>query len=173
MEQWKPISGYEGLYEVSDTGLVRSLRFGKKKILSPGRLGAGYLAVVLCKNGKSKKHMYVHRLVAQAFIPNPLELETVNHKDENKLNNNVSNLEWMTQGDNLRYGTRLRRISLVLKNRPDVSKPVLQIDKLGNVVKQFPSISEASRQTGIFRQSIVYACGGKNRLAGGFSWKYV
>lgn len=111
--------------------------------------------------------MYVHRLVAQAFIPNELKLETVNHKDENKLNNDVSNLEWMTQGDNTRYGTRLQRIAHAL------SKPVLQLDKLGNVVKQFQSTKEASRQTGISRPSIIYACRGKRKLAGGFSWKYV
>lgn len=107
---WKPIDKFED-YEVSDTGLVRSLKNGRKRILSPGKNQWGYLHVNLCRNGKAK-HMYVHRLVADAFIPNPLGLPTVNHKDENKLNNNAENLEWLTMGDNNRYGTHPLRIAL-------------------------------------------------------------
>ena len=167
MEQWKSITGYEGLYEVSDTGLVRSLKDGNKRILS-SRKRRGYLAVDLRRDGK-RKTMSVHRLVAAAFIPNPLGLKTVNHRDENKTNNNVSNLEWMTQGDNNRYGTHGLKL---LKNLAP-PKPVRQLDPLGNIVNRFPSIREAARQTGISDGSICEVCnGGIRKTAGGFSWKY-
>ena len=152
---WKQIEGYED-YEVSDTGLVRSLRFGKKKILRAGKLRNGYLIVMLVKGGK-RKNMRVHRLVADAFIPNPLGLETVNHRDENKLNNIVANLEWMSRGDNCRYSN---------------DKSVLQLGRQGNVVNRFPSAQEASRQTGIVRSSISEACGGIRKTAGGYFWKF-
>ena len=156
-EIWKAIDSYEGLYEVSNTGLVRSLKFGKMKILQPRNNGYGYLHVVLCKDRKAK-NMCVHRLVANAFILNPNNLETVNHKDENKLNNNVSNLEWLNRGDNIRYSN---------------NKPVLQLDKVGNVVKQFSSISEASKQTGINMSNICQACRSRLKTAGGYVWLYV
>ena len=162
---WKPIAGYEGLYEVSDTGLVRSLRFGKKKILAPAGNGGGYIQVGLHKDGKLK-HMLVHRLVANAFIPNPLGLATVNHRDENKSNNQASNLEWMTLTDNNRYGTRSLRVALAK------SRPVLQLDRQGNVVSRFPSAKEAARQTGIVRSGISEVCRGIRKTAGGYVWKY-
>lgn len=157
---WKPIPSYED-YEVSDTGLVRSLRHGRKRILSLQRNLGGYLQVTLCKNGKAK-NMFVHRLVAAAFIQNPLGLATVNHRDENKTNNQVENLEWLTQADNVRYSM----------NKRSKSKPVVQFDKLGNVVGQFSSMSEAERQTGISVDSICMVCRGRRKTAGGFVWKY-
>ena len=153
---WKSIKGYED-YEISDTGLVRSLKYGKKRILSPRKNGrTGYLWVVLYKDGKYKC-LYVHRIVAEAFIPNPLGLETVNHRDENKLNNRVENLEWMTQGDNARYSN---------------DKPILQLDKCGNVVDRFPSMSEAERQTGISDGNISLVCNGIRKTARGYVWKF-
>lgn len=123
MEQWKSIAGYEGLYEVSNLGRVRSLKFGKTKILKPGRVGGGYLIVKLLKDC-IRKNMKVHRLVAEAFIPNPNKLKTVNHKDEDKTNNNVNNLEWMTLADNLNYGTRNKRTAEANVNNPKRSKQV-------------------------------------------------
>ena len=119
-EIWRPIVGYEGLYEVSSYGRVRSLdryvkcdyekyRLHKGKVLSPGKDKDGYLSVVLSCNGKHKK-IAVHRLVAQAFIPNPDNLPQVNHRDENPSNDNVDNLEWCTAKYNLSYGTRNIRI---------------------------------------------------------------
>lgn len=111
-EIWKPIEGYEGLFEVSDRGNVRSLdkydrngRFWKGKTLSKNVVSSGYHRVVLCVNNCSK-HMYVHRLVADAFIPNPENKETVNHKDGDKTNNAVDNLEWATQGENIKHSFR-------------------------------------------------------------------
>ena len=99
---WKDIQGYEGLYEVSNFGNVRSLKFGKIKYLKPADDGNGYNHVILCKNGQ-KKHFRIHRLVANAFIDNPKNLPQINHKDENKLNNKVENLEWCNNKSNKRY----------------------------------------------------------------------
>ena len=122
-EEWRPIEGYEGLYEVSNTGLIRSLdRFVgnrnriKGKILSINIKKGGYCSVVLSKYGKMKGYQ-VHRLVAQAFIPNPDNLPQVNHIDEDKSNNCVDNLEWCTAKYNINYGTRQERaIDTKVKN---------------------------------------------------------
>ena len=113
IEEWRPIEGYEGLYEVSNTGQVRSLdrfyyRLHKGKVLSPTKDRYGYLTVTLNCNGKSKT-IKIHRLVAQAFLLNPDNLPQVNHKDEVKTNNNVDNLEWCTAKYNNNFGTRQER----------------------------------------------------------------
>lgn len=93
-EQWRDIAGYEGMYQVSDLGRVRSLKYGKVRVLRPGKNNNGYLRVNLKIDG-SRKNFSIHRLVAQAFIPNYDESKNqVNHKDENKENNRVNNLEW-------------------------------------------------------------------------------
>ena len=104
---WKDIPGYEGLYQVSNTGKVRSLNYrgtGQTKILKQNITRYGYKTLALCKNGKDKRY-FVHRLVAEAFIPNPNNLPYVNHKDEDKTNNAVWNLEWCTHEYNMNYGT--------------------------------------------------------------------
>ena len=119
MEHWKAIVGYEGIYEVSDTGLVRSLNWERTKqvrVLRPGKLERGYLFVPLSKDGHVKNFL-VHRLVAQAFIPNPQCLPQVNHKDEDKENNSVSNLEWCTARYNINYGTCQQRMAEKLRGR--------------------------------------------------------
>ena len=113
IEEWRPVVGYEGLYEVSNIGRVRSLdrfyyRLHKGKVLSPTKDRYGYLTVTLNCNGKSKT-IKIHRLVAQAFLPNPDNLPQVNHKDEDKTNNNVDNLEWCTAKYNVNFGTRQER----------------------------------------------------------------
>lgn len=127
-EEWRPIEGYEGLYEVSNTGRVRSLdmyvkigygnyRLHKGKVISLLKKGEyGYIQVNLCYNGKLYKK-YVHRLVAQAFIPNPDNLPEVNHKDEDKTNNSVENLEWCDRKYNMNFGTvRIRERDTKIKN---------------------------------------------------------
>lgn len=103
-EIWKDIEGYEGLYQVSNKGRVKSFHSGEGKIMKPGTHPLGYKSVTLFKDKKGKVAK-VHRLVAQAFIPNPENLPVINHKDENPSNNNVENLEWCTQKYNLNYGT--------------------------------------------------------------------
>ena len=119
-EEWRPIVGYEGLYEVSNTGQVRGLDryvkysdgriyLHKGKVLSPIKDRDGYLQVNLCYSGRINS-IKIHRLVAQAFIPNPDNLPQVNHKDEVKTNNNVDNLEWCDSKYNLNYGTRKDKV---------------------------------------------------------------
>lgn len=107
IEIWRQIPGYEGFYEVSSFGRVRNVKSGK--ILRPGLHHSGYLNCVLSVNG-NKNTFVIHRLVAQAFIPNPLGLPQVNHKDEDKTNNNVDNLEWCTAKYNVNYGTIKNRV---------------------------------------------------------------
>ena len=112
--------GYEGKYQVSNDGKVRSLNYkrtGKTKILKQNTNKDGYKTLLLCKNGKVKAY-YIHRLVAQAFIPNPNNYLIVNHKDENPANNHVSNLEWCNHEYNMNYGTIKDRISEAMKGKP-------------------------------------------------------
>ena len=165
METWKAIAGYEGLYEVSNQGRVRSMKYGKEKILKQGKTN-GYLHVCLFKDGYGKT-IRVHRLVAETFIPNPNNLETVNHKDEVKTNNIVSNLEWMSKIDNINYGTRNKRIAEALSNQ------VQMLDKKTcELLATFPSTHEAERVTGIAQQHISSCCNGKLKSAGGYVWRY-
>lgn len=112
-EIFKDIEGYENLYQVSNLGNVKSLNYkhtGKEKILTPDKDRYGYFKVVLHKQGKRKK-FFVHRLVAQAFLPNSQNLEQVNHKNEIKTDNRVQNLEFCTPKYNANYGTRNKRVA--------------------------------------------------------------
>ena len=168
-EIWKPILNYEGLYEVSNWGRVKSLKFGKERILKPGTNKYGYLIVILCKNGKVKSFS-VHRLVAEAFLPNPHNYPCVNHKDECKTNNNVNNLEWCTYTYNNNYGTKIERIS---KNR-DTSKyfkPILQYTLDGVFVREWKSIAEAGRN-GFNQGHITDCCRGVRKTHKGLIFKY-
>jgi hypothetical protein len=176
-EEWKPIVGYEGLYEVSSMGRVKSLkrtittkdgrtREVEEKLLAQG-LSGGYLYVTLSDHGKWRAFP-VHRLVATAFIPNPENLRDVNHKDEVKTNNSVDNLEWMSHKDNLNYGTYKERMSLA------VSKPVSQIDKkTGVIIAIYPGQKKAGEETGVNSSCISAACLGKRKSAGGYYWSFV
>ena len=161
MEIWKEIAGYEGLYWVSNLGRVKSLKHGKEKILKPWKNTRGYLLVDLYKDGHTK-HLLVHRLVAEAFIPNQNNLETVNHKDEVKTNNVASNLEWMSREDNVAY------------SQPQWAKrSVHMFDKsTGELLATFPSTNEAGRVTCIDKSSISKCCLGKLKSACGYIWRY-
>lgn len=169
-EIWKDIKGYEGLYQVSNWGRIKSIRFGKERImkLCPDRYG--YLYIVLYKNN-IKKAYRVHRLVAEAFIDNTDNLPCVNHKDENKQNNNVENLEWCDAKYNLNYGTRNERIS---KNR-DISKqskPVLQYTLDGQFVREWLSAKQAEIEGGFNQGNIWMCCRGKRKYHHNFTWRY-
>ena len=164
-EIWRDIEGYEGLYQISNKGRVKRLLGPSERILRPGINGSGYLLVNLYKNGVGLSKR-IHRLVAQAFITNPDNLSEVNHKDENKLNNCVENLEWMRHIDNCNYGTRNERIT----GRPSIA--ILQYSKSGEFIKEWPSSREVKRVLGINNSHIIQCCKGRYKSAGGFIWKY-
>ena len=177
MEIWKDIKDYEGLYQVSNIGRVKSLYNGRhnlyrEKILKPGKKNSYYF-VVLSKNN-TRTQFLVHRLVAEAFIPNTDNLPQVNHKDENKLNNSVDNLEWCTAKYNINYGTAVERTKKAMINHPLLSKSVLQYTKDGQLIKEYKSIIEAERQTGINNAQISACCKGREHYntAGGYVWRY-
>ena len=161
MEEWRDIEGYEGLYRVSNYGNVYSVR--RKRNLKPCTDTRGYLGVALQK-GKWKRYL-IHRLVAQAFVPNPNNLPQVNHKDENKINNYYENLEWCDQAYNNAYGTRTIRAAESRK------RPVLQFDKEGNFIKRFNSINEASAAVGKCHSNLVACLRGRQKTCGGYKWK--
>lgn len=167
-EIWKEIKEYEGLYQVSNMGRVKSLR--KNIILKKSITYRGYEKVNLSVNNIHKDYS-VHRLVANAFIPNPDNLPQVNHKDENKTNNCVNNLEWCTQKYNINYGTGTRRCQLANTNGK-CSKPVLQYTLEGIFIKEWKSTKDVQRNLGFAQSNIVAVCNGKRKTAYGYLWKY-
>lgn len=179
MEIWKDIPCYEGLYEVSNCGNVRSItrtvRFGRgyktyeSQFLKFQTDKDGYFRVGLSKNGK-KKQFRVNRLVAMAFIDNPNNLPVVNHKDGDKQNNHVENLEWVTHSENdlHAFKTGLRKPS-----DGGTKRAVLQLNKdTLEVINEFESLTEASNKTGISIQMISYSCNGKTKTGKGFVWRF-
>lgn len=181
-EIWRDIDGYENLYQVSNLGNVRSLdrysqcknnfkQFNKGCVLKQKNNKNGYKQINLHKDGKRKTYL-VHRLVAQTFIQNPNNYPMVNHKDENKSNNIVDNLEFCTCEYNINYGTRTEKMIKTKTNNPSESKPVVQYTLNGYFVADYPSTHEAERQTGIHSGSISKCCLRKGKSAGGFIWKY-
>lgn len=174
-EHWKPIIGFEGLYEISDLGRVKSLsRYVKSKanskmkiperILKTGKNSCGYALVVLMKNNK-RHNKLVHRLVAEAFINNPENYAVVNHIDGNKQNNNVSNLEWCSTSYNMKhaYLTGLNR----------KIKAVIQLDLTGKIIRKYNSVRE-TEQYGYQSSGVSEACNGlkTNHIYRGFIWRF-
>ncbi len=151
----KDIDGYEGLYAITYDGKVWSHR--KNRYINLMLCGRGYLQAHLWKNGV-RKPCLVHRLVAQAFIPNPNNLPQVNHKDEDKTNNHVNNLEWCSAKYNMDYGVRKYK----------TATPVLCVE----TQKVYKSIADAVRELGVKQSAISSCCMGIYKTAGGFHWEY-
>lgn len=179
-EIWKDIKGYEGYYQVSNLGRVKSLdRINSRgfqmigKPLNINKLVSGYCTVSLCKNGKPIICL-VHRLVAETFIPNPENLPCVNHKDENPSNNCVDNLEWCTHLYNMNYGTRNKRLSENHKGVINTHKstPILQYSLDNKFIKEYPSMAEVNRQLGYSQAGISRCCKGKYKQSYGYIWKF-
>ena len=174
-EIWKDIEGYEGLYEVSNMGRVKSLgrtvrcnrgyRIIPEKILKGYDNSHGYLQVKLYKDG-NREQPFVHVLVATAFLDNPDNLPEVNHKDEDKTNNCVENLEWCSRLYNVNYGTGIKR------RAEKRSKPVFSVNKETGLIMYWESTKEAERCTGIPHQNIIKCCKGKLNSAGNHIWFY-
>ena len=163
---WRDIEGYEGLYRVSEWGDVMSIGHGKKKLLKPQQNGHGYLQVSLSRNGIGKKHQ-VHRLVAAAFCEGAGEFPEVNHKDEDKTNNNYNNLEWCTHNYNTDYGTRNERMLISGAGRQRVKVRCIELDTI------YDSACEAERCTHADNSHIIACCKGKRNIAGGYHWEYI
>ena len=181
-EIWKPICGYEGLYEVSNIGRIRSLdrrvknRHGfavkKGKLIATAKVsGNDYRKVSLWKNNKGENAL-VHRIVAQAFVPNPDDLPEVNHKDENKENNNADNLEWCDRIYNANYGTSIQRIVEKRKGVPVGEQPIIQFTKDGLFVARHESAMKAAESVGGSNSAIGKCANGRSKTSYGYVWAW-
>jgi len=178
MEKWKNIIGYEGRYQVSSFGRVKSLprwsdrncrrqskyfeyKMLPEKVLSPAVSGR-YAIVTLCKDGK-KVNKSVHRLVAEAFIPNPDNLPEVNHKDCNRYNNRLENLEWCDREYNINYGNRTKLAAEACEKK-------VKCIETGTV---YASLTRAASELNLQKSKICLVCRGKRLTTGGLHWEYV
>lgn len=187
-EIWKDIECYEGIYQVSNLGRVRSLDryyirpharngvptryFKRGQIIATHPERNKYINVVLKHEG-TKKNFMVHRLVAKAFVPGYFEGADVNHKDCNRQNNQADNLEWMTRSDNLKYSNGGRASAMEQIHRSQ-RKPIIQMTMEGEFIREWPSIHAAHLALGLDSKSITGCCRGYygNKSAGGYRWKF-
>ena len=193
-EEWRDIPGYEGLYKVSNTGKILSLDYahrGYAQELVPKVNNKGYLWVQL-KHNNQRKDCLIHRLVAEAFIDNPNGFPLINHKDENKKNNNSWNLEWCTRKYNANYSLDRhpeRRLEISKLSKMERSKrgpyrkrktakptkytqPVVQKDMNGNVIREFENIAAITREIGYCNSSILGCCNHSRKTAYGYKWEF-
>lgn len=185
-EIWKDIEGYEGSYQVSNLGRVRSLtrkvktfngfRLTKGKLLKPLKTNRNYFRVDLKRNQKDK-YVSVHRLVAEAFLPNPNNLPEVNHKDSNPSNNNVKNLEWCTQSHNIKYAYKYGNAKptkgcFQKGNIPYNRRKINQYSKNGEYLNTFNSVKEAGLYVNTVPSNINNCLSGNAKTAKGYIWKY-
>ena len=183
MEEWRDVVGYEGLYQVSNHGRVKSLdrqvrnkngmTLIRGQILSPGHVGykGQYCQVALWKENQKKLYL-VHRLVAVAFHPNPDNMPEVNHIDENTLNNRADNLEWITMERNKRYGTCIQRGAEKRRGKPIGGHPILQYTTEGVFIAKHASAIEAAAHVGGNNSLICRCANGKLKSSCGFVWKW-
>ena len=189
MEIWKDIKNFEKLYQVSNYGNVRSLdiiinckgakgidtHLRKGRILKQTKGSTEYYNVNLSKNGKVKLKR-VHRLVAEAFISNPNNYPCINHKDGNKLNNNVENLEWCSYSYNnkeaYRIGLKQNKYKGKFGKNAQFSKPLLQYSIDGVFIKEWENAEQVKRELGFCAENIRNVCNGRRKKANGYVWKY-
>ena len=187
-EIWKDIEGYKGIYQVSNLGRVRSLDryitkahpktgtpkqyFQRGRIVVTHPLCNEYINVMLKKDGKIKNHL-VHRLVAKAFVPGYFDGADVNHKDFNRQNNRVDNLEWVTRRDNLKYSNGDTASAMEHIHRSQ-RKPIIQMTMDGEYIREWPSIHSAHLALGLDSKSISGACHQNygTKTCGGYRWKF-
>jgi len=185
MEEWRPIQETNGVYEVSNKGNVRCIvqsQGHRGRQIKPDLSTWGYLCVKLKQANGTYKYIGIHRLVAQAFLPIPEELKQligtrklqVNHKDENKTNNIVDNLEWCTASYNSKYGTISQRRLKTAKerNHMNAEKEIHQFDKNGNLLKVWGSIHKAAKEVGVTPGAICMNCKNKCKTIKGYIFKY-
>ena len=172
MEEWRDVIGYEGLYEVSNLGNVRSCEHFTNghhlmsRVLRQN-LSNRYLHVKLYKS-QAKRSLRVHRLVAMAFVPNPDDKPQVNHIDGNRFNNSASNLEWCTSSENMIHAIKT---GLFEPSTESTKKKVLQLDMNGNIVNEWDSMTDAAKALGLQVSNISHCCSGRIRQTGGFKWR--
>ena len=179
MEIWKDIIGYNGLYQISNCGRVKSFHYNTERILKYKTNNKGYKWVSLNLDGNAKNCL-VHRLVAEHFIENPNNYKIINHIDENPANNNFSNLEWCTQSENIRKSSKVRshckekKILYAHKKTKyeDTSNKVKQILN-GNVVHIFNNALAVKRRLGFDQSFILSVCRNKRKSAYGYQWQFV
>lgn len=183
VEQWDDIEGFEGRYQVSSFGNVRSLNFHRQhhcRLLKPYVTTCGYLAIILRVEGR-KITLYVHRLVAKSFLSNPDNLPEIDHIDTDKKNNRIDNLRWVSHKEN--QNNPISREKMIRNNvktglgrigrMHPRSKPVLQCDKSGNVIKEWESLNLAATTLGLSQGNIHCCCTGKGKHScGGYVWKF-
>lgn len=164
-EIWKPISGFEGLYEISNLGRLRSWKnnkwgLAKEAKIIHGQKGRHYITSILC-GYKDRRTVYIHRLVAETFLEKPEGKDFVNHINGNKLDNRAENLEWCTHAENMEHANRTGLTDCIRKKIVCVE-----------TARHFKSITEASKETGIGRTSIGHCLAGYAKTANGFHWRY-
>lgn len=178
IEIWKNIQGYENLYQISSNGRVKSLGNGnsnnsKERILKQGKNKYGYCVVKLCNEGKLKSFL-VHRLVAQAFIPNVDNKPQIDHINTDRTDNRVENLRWVTNQENCNNPISKINYSIIQKGKPRLTlqKPILQFSKEGEFIKKWQSVTQVGDELNIHKGNIISCCKGKLNTCGGYIWRY-